>query len=152
MHPFPFMADPVRTFITATLEEFEKILGKGVTGDPITVGDTTLIPIFVTTFGVGAGGGSAFGESVYGGGGGGVVPCAMVVISAKGVEIKHLHQDFVTSATSAQSQMATKLGNQHRGEKTEATTTTTTAAPAPAPVAAGQPAASTTSELTTVSG
>ena len=143
MHAFPFMADPVRTFMTATLEEFEKILGKGVTGEPITVGDTTLIPIFVTTFGVGAGGGSAFGESVYGGGGGGVVPCAMVVIGPKGVEIKHLHQDFVTSATSAQSQMATNLGNQHRYEKTQVKTT--------APEAASQPAASTTTELTTAS-
>ena len=64
MHPFPFMADPVRSFMVATLEEFEKILGKGVPGDPITIGDTTVIPIFVTTFGVGAGGGSAFVESV----------------------------------------------------------------------------------------
>jgi hypothetical protein len=35
MHAFPFMADPVRTFMTATLAEFEKILGKGVTGEPI---------------------------------------------------------------------------------------------------------------------
>ena len=150
MHAFPFMADPVRTFMTATLEEFEKILGKGVTGEPVTVGDTTLIPIFVTTFGVGAGGGSAFGETVYGGGGGGVVPCAMVVISPKGVEIKHLHQEFVTSATSAQSQMATTLGNQHRTDKTQAKTTT--AAPASTPVTADQPATSTITELTTVSG
>ena len=149
MHAFPFMADPVRTFMTATLEEFEKILGKGVTGEPITVGDTTLIPIFVTTFGVGAGGGSAFGESVYGGGGGGVVPCAMVVIGPKGVEIKHLHQDFVTSATSAQSQMATNLGNQHRNEKSQVKNSQVKTA---APEAANQPAASTTTELTTVSG
>ena len=111
--------------MTATLEEFEKILGKGVTGEPITVGDTTVIPIFVTTFGVGAGGGSAFGESVYGGGGGGVVPCAMVVIGPNGVEIKHLHQDFVTSAANAHSQLASNLGNQHRNDKTQVTTTAT---------------------------
>jgi uncharacterized spore protein YtfJ len=147
MHAFPFMADPVRTFMTATLAEFEKILGKGVTGEPITVGDTTLIPIFVTTFGVGAGGGSAFGESVYGGGGGGVVPCAMVVIGPKGVEIKHLHQDFVTNTANAHSQLASQLGNQHRNEKSQVKTT----APASASEAASQPAASTTTELTTVS-
>src|SRR3954454_12616723 len=149
MHPFPFMADPVRTFVTATLEEFEKILGKGVTGEPITVGDTTLIPIFVTTFGVGAGGGSTFGEAVYGGGGGGVVPCAMIVIGPKGVEIKHLHQDFVTSATNAQSQMATSLGNQHRTDKMQVKTAAATAS---APVTASQPTASFTTDLTTVSG
>ena len=149
MHAFPFMADPVRTFMTATLEEFEKILGKGVTGEPVTVGDTTLIPIFVTTFGVGAGGGSAFGEAVYGGGGGGVVPCAMVVIGPNGVEIKHFQQDFVTSTANAHSQLASKLGNQHRTEKTQAKTTT--AAPASTPVTADQPATSTTTELTTVS-
>ena len=139
MHAFPFMADPVRTFVVATLGEFEKILGKGVTGEPITVGDTTVIPIFVTTFGVGAGGGSTFGEAVYGGGGGGVVPCAMIVIGPKGVEIKHLHQDFVTSTANAHSQLASKLGGQHRTDETQVTT----AAPAPA---------STTTELTTVSG
>ena len=145
MHAFPFMADPVRAFVTATLEEFEKILGKGVTGEPITVGDTTLVPIFVTTFGVGAGGGSAFGETVYGGGGGGVVPCAMVVIGPNGVEIKHLQQEFVASTANAHAQLASKLGNQHRTDKAQVTTTT-------APEATDQPAASTTTELTTVSG
>jgi len=146
MHAFPFMADPVRTFVTATLEEFEKILGKGVTGEPITVGDTTLIPIFVTTFGVGAGGGSAFGEAVYGGGGGGVVPCAIVVIGPNGVEIKHLQQEFDASTANAHSQLATELGNQHRTDKAKVTTTTTV------PAAAGQPAAATRNEFTTVSG
>jgi uncharacterized spore protein YtfJ len=149
MHAFPFMADPVKTFVTSTLEEFEKILGKGVTGKPITIGDTTVIPIFVTTFGVGAGGGSAFGEAVYGGGGGGVVPCAMLVIGPNGVDIKHFHQDFITSATNAQSQMASEVSNRHRNDKTGAKTTT--AAPAPAPVTAGHPATSTTTELTRVS-
>jgi uncharacterized spore protein YtfJ len=115
----------------------------------ITVGDTTLIPIFVTTFGVGAGGGSTFGEAVYGGGGGGVVPCAMIVIGPKGVEIKHLHQDFVTNATNAQSQMVTSLGNQHRTDKMQVKTAAATAS---APVTASQPTASFTTDLTTVSG
>ena len=85
------------------------------------------------------------------GGGGGVVPCAMVVIGPNGVEIKHLQQDFVTSTANAHSQLASNLGNQHRTEKTQAKTTTT-AAPASTPVTADQPAASTTTELTTVSG
>jgi uncharacterized spore protein YtfJ len=129
MHAFPFMADPVQTLLTATLQEFEKILGKGVMGEPMTVGDTTLVPVYVTTFGVGAGGGSVFGEALGGGGGGGVVPCAIVVISPNGVEIKHLQHEFVTSATNAQSQMASDLSSQYRKSKVQATTSV---APAPA--------------------
>src|SRR5688572_12249103 len=100
MHAFPFMADPVQTLLTATLQEFEKILGKGVMGEPMTVGDTTLVPVYVTTFGAGAGGGSVLGEAL--GGGGGVVPCAILVIGPNGVDIKHLQHEFVTSATNAQ--------------------------------------------------
>jgi uncharacterized spore protein YtfJ len=136
MHAFPFMADPVRGFMVATLEEFEKILGKGVAGKPITVGDTTVIPIFVTTFGVGAGGGSTFGELVYGGGGGGVVPCGMIVIGPNGVDYKPLQQDFVMSAATAHAQLASNLGSQHHGDKTGSSATATAAAPAQAPVTA----------------
>jgi uncharacterized spore protein YtfJ len=64
MHAFPFMIDPAQSFLIATMEEFEKILGKGVLGAPLTIGDTTVVPVYVTTFGVGVGGGSVFGEAV----------------------------------------------------------------------------------------
>jgi uncharacterized spore protein YtfJ len=122
MHAFPFMIDPAQSFLIATMEEFEKILGKGVLGAPLTIGDTTVVPVYVTTFGVGVGGGSVFGEAVGGGGGGGVVPCAILVIGPNGVDIKHLQHEFVTSATNAQSQMASDLSSQYRKSKVQATT------------------------------
>jgi len=141
MNAFPFMVDPAQAFMTATLEEFEKILGKGVTGEPIQVGDVTLVPIFVTTFGVGAAGGSVFGEGLCGGGGGGVVPCAIMVVGPSGVEIKSLQQEFVTNATNAHAQVASDLSSRYSKDKTQvvataAPATTSSAAPVTAPVGA----------------
>lgn len=136
----PFMPDPVQDLMVSTLQEFQKILGKGVAGTPIQVGDTTLVPIYVTTFGVGAGGGSVFGEACGGGGGGGVVPCAIIVVRPDGVNIQHLQSDFVASATKAHSCVAHELGNVYRRDKPSVVSATDPAtepvpAPAPAPTA-----------------
>ncbi|UEM23857.1 hypothetical protein JL100_014290 [Skermanella mucosa] len=137
----PFMPDPVQDLMVSTLQEFQKILGKGVAGTPIQVGDTTLVPIYVTTFGVGAGGGSIFGEACGGGGGGGVVPCAVIVVRPDGVEIQHLQSEFVSSATKAHSDVASELSNAYRRDKSSTAATQPTAEPVPVAVPAPASAA-----------
>lgn len=98
MNPFSFMTDPAIDLMKATTAEFDKILSSGAVGAPIAVGDYTIIPLLITTFGVGAGGGSLVGDPVGGGGGGGVIPCAVLVIGPKGVELKMVAPEVTQSA------------------------------------------------------
>ena len=83
--------------IKTTLGEVEKVLNtKTVIGEPITIGDTTLIPLISVGFGFGAGGGSAKGEDKNSGegsgsgtgGGAGVRPIAVIVIDKEGTRIE----------------------------------------------------------------
>jgi len=119
----PFQTDPVESTMVATLREFEKILGKGVAGEKVVVGDTTIIPLYVTSFGIGMGGGSMFGEPVGGGGGGGMIPCALVIVGPDGVRVEHLHDQMTTTASNAQTALAMAMADQGRGRKSATTTT-----------------------------
>jgi uncharacterized spore protein YtfJ len=83
--------------LKATLGEIENILNtKGVVGDPITVGDHTIIPLSSYGFGFGAGAGEEAKESDRSGqgggsgGGGGIKPVAVVVVSPDGVSVEPL--------------------------------------------------------------
>lgn len=64
-----------------------------VIGEPITVGDRTVIPVVKVTIGFGAGGGQgemAKGESGFGGGGGGgakIEPIAFIIMDETGVSL-----------------------------------------------------------------
>ena len=87
----------VESLTKTTLEEIEKVLTtRTVVGEPITVGDKTLIPLISVGFGFGAGGGSGKGEAKQkgegtgGGTGGGawVRPCAVVIIEQEGVRVE----------------------------------------------------------------
>ncbi len=87
----------VENLVKTTLAEMEKVLtSRTVVGEPITVGDTTLIPLISVGFGFGAGGGSGKGEAKQkgegsgGGTGGGawVRPKGIVIIDKKGVRIE----------------------------------------------------------------
>jgi len=84
------MAD-VEDLIKATLGQIEKVLdAKTVIGEPITVGETTLIPLL--SIGVGFGAGGATGKEESGGsataGGAGVKPIAIIVVDKEGVRIE----------------------------------------------------------------
>ena len=92
--------DDVEKLVKTTLGEIEKVLGsKTVVGDPITVGDSTIIPLLSIGFGFGgAGGGTGLGdkkegaEGIAGGGGagGGVKPIAIIIIDKDGARIESI--------------------------------------------------------------
>jgi uncharacterized spore protein YtfJ len=87
----------VESLVKTTLGEIEKVLGtKTVIGDPISVGDTTLIPLLSIGFGFGGVGGtgdSKRGSEGAGGGGGaagGVKPIAIIIIDKNGARIESI--------------------------------------------------------------
>jgi uncharacterized spore protein YtfJ len=91
------MMDRVESLVKTTLDEVEKALSaKTVIGEPITIGEATLIPVISVGFAFGAGGGQAkseskrSGESVGSGVGGGAwaKPRAVIVVDKAGVRIE----------------------------------------------------------------
>lgn len=89
------MEDVERLLATA-VKELERILSsKTVVGDPITVGEATMIPLSSVGFGFGAGGGTGAapgqpGQGTGGGtgGGGGIKPVAVLIIDKQGVRLE----------------------------------------------------------------
>jgi len=91
--------EDVENMVKTTLNQIEKVLSsKTVIGEPITVGETTLIPLLSMGFGFGAAGGGKGDakQSVEGakantggaGGAGGMRPIAIIVIDKDGVRIE----------------------------------------------------------------
>lgn len=106
--------DPVQNMMVATMKEFTTLLDGGVLGDPVIVGTYTIIPVMITTFGVGVGGGSVMGEALGGGGGGGAIPVALIVVGPNGVEVKLMSSDAVGRAADSVTRMAHDLSVKHR--------------------------------------
>ena len=70
------------------------LTSKSVVGDPIQVGDTTIIPLCDVNFGVGAGAmGGKRSESAGGGMGGKLSPRAMIVIKDGYTQIINVNED-----------------------------------------------------------
>jgi uncharacterized spore protein YtfJ len=89
----------VESLVQTTLGQIEKVLGsKTVIGDPIKVGETTIIPLLSVGFGFGGVGGSGAGDSKKGaegtgaGGaaGGGIKPIAIIIIDKEGARIESI--------------------------------------------------------------
>ena len=92
--------EDIENMVKTTLSQIEKVLSsKTVVGEPITVGDTTLIPLLSVGFGFGAAGGAGdtdvkrAGEASRAGtggtgGAGGLRPIAIIVIDKEGVRIE----------------------------------------------------------------
>jgi uncharacterized spore protein YtfJ len=87
----------VEQIAKATVAEIERLLDcKKVMGEPVVVGDNTIIPLVSIGFGFGAGSGTGKagagekGEGTGGGtgGGGGIKPTAVIVIGKEGVRVE----------------------------------------------------------------
>ena len=84
----------VKENLNAIFENFEKFIStKTVVGEPVQIGNTTLVPFIDVCFGAGTGGGDGNDErgckGVGGGGGGGakISPAAVLVIQGDRVEM-----------------------------------------------------------------
>ncbi len=91
------MAKPVEELIRTLLGEFQQIVKtETVIGDPLTVGDVTIIPVSKVSFGFGAGGrGTEEGKSSGGSGSGGgatLEPLAFLVVSKGRVQLLPLKE------------------------------------------------------------
>jgi uncharacterized spore protein YtfJ len=115
MLPNPFTTDPTQALMTTITREFDQILENGVLGAPVVVGNTTIVPVMITSFGIGAGGGSLMGEPVGGGGGGGVVPCALIIIGPDGVQVHEISSQTTVPATESIGRLAHNLALRGQG-------------------------------------
>lgn len=85
----------IESLFDKAVTEIERMLNtKTVVGEPITIGDNTLIPLVNVGFGFGVGGGQGSepnkgsGHGGGTGGGGGVKPVALIVINKEGVRVE----------------------------------------------------------------
>ena len=88
------MENPAQELIKSILEELKAIAKtETIVGEPITIGDKTIVPVCKITLGFGAGGGTGGakdkGEGAGSGGGGGVAifPAAFILIKGDEVSV-----------------------------------------------------------------
>ena len=89
------MENPAQELIKSILEELKAIAKtETIVGEPITIGDKTIVPVCKITLGFGAGGGTGGakdkGEGAGSGGGGGVAIFPATFIMIKGDEVSVL--------------------------------------------------------------
>lgn len=87
--------EDIENLFNKAVTEIERMLNtKTVVGEPITVGDNTLIPLVSVGFGFGVGAGQGAepkkgsGKGGGTGGGGGVKPVAMIIVNKDGVRVE----------------------------------------------------------------
>ncbi len=88
------MADAEK-IVSETVEQIKSLLSsERVVGDPIQIGEATILPLLSIGFGFGGGGGhEGAGESGQGAGaGGGIKPIALVISDTKGVRVEPVKQ------------------------------------------------------------
>ena len=124
------MLDNVEKLLRTTADELEKMLSsKSVMGEPITIGDTTIVPLrsagfsFGTAGGGGKGGekdkGEGAGEGAGTGGAGGVKPVAVLIIDKNGVRIEPMKGSMAQLAEQLTAAVP-KVEEAIRGKKSKA--------------------------------
>lgn len=95
--------------ITAVVEQVKSLLAsERVIGDPITLGETTILPLVSVGFGFGGGSGlegkssagTDGGKGAGGGAGGGIRPVALVISDAQGVRVEPIKEHSSSLAES----------------------------------------------------
>jgi uncharacterized spore protein YtfJ len=119
------MMDVEKLFSTA-VNEIERMLNsKTVVGDPITVGDNTLIPLISVGFGFGVGGGEGTdpgkcaGVGGGTGGGGGVKPVALIVINKDSVRVEPIKGGTATVLEKVAEIAGKVVADKSKGKKAE---------------------------------
>ncbi len=121
------MLDGVEKLLRTTADELEKMLSsKTVMGEPVTIGDTTIVPLRSAGFWFGTGGGGGKGgEKTHGegegeaagtGGAGGVKPVAVLIIDKNGVRIEPMKGSMAQMAEQL-SAVVPKVEEAIRGRK-----------------------------------
>ena len=111
------MSNNVTEIIRGVVEELKQIARtESIVGEPITIGNKTLVPIVRITVGFGAGGGEGSDDksrSGFGGGGGGgakVEPAAFIVIDDTGISLLPVKPGAIDSLVEAIPALIGKLG------------------------------------------
>ena len=87
------MANNVVDILKGVVGELKEVAkSETIIGDPVTVGDKTVIPVVKISFGFGAGGGQKDNDKAgeFGGGGGGgakIEPAAFIIMDEKGIKL-----------------------------------------------------------------
>jgi uncharacterized spore protein YtfJ len=121
------MIDEVEKLLRTTADELEKMLSsKTVMGEPLTIGDTTIVPLRSAGFWFGTGGGGGkggdrdkgegAGEAAGTGGAGGVKPVAVLIIDKNGVRIEPMKGSMAQMAEQL-SAVVPKVEQAIRGRK-----------------------------------
>jgi uncharacterized spore protein YtfJ len=122
------MLEEVESLLKTTTAELEKMLSsKTVVGDPLTIGDVTIIPLRSAGFTFGVGGGSgrasekANSEGVGAGTGGvaGMKPVAVLIIDSKGVRLEPIKGSLAQMAETMASAVEKIPGMRKTGESSE---------------------------------
>ena len=118
--------DDLESLVKTTMGEIERLVNtKTLVGDPIVVGDTTLIPLISVGFGFGAGSNSGISVSKQkgemagagSGGGAGIKPVAVIIVNNEGVKVESV--GGVSGAIEKITETAPKIVEKVLGSKPE---------------------------------
>lgn len=108
--------DDLERLVKTTMAEIERLVNtKTLVGDPIVVGDNTLIPLISVGFGFGAGSNSGISTAKQkgemsgagSGGGAGIKPVAVIIVNSEGVKVEPV-MSGVSGAIEKVTEMAPK--------------------------------------------
>ncbi|MEA3296249.1 MAG: spore germination protein GerW family protein [candidate division Zixibacteria bacterium] len=126
------MANNVVDILKGVVGELKEVAkSETVIGEPVTVGDRTVLPVMKISFGFGAGGGQKEGDKddQFGGGGGGgarIEPAAFIIMDEKGISLLPVAKgkwDTIIDAIPGIAGKLSKLKEKFKSDKSDKETT-----------------------------